>query len=506
MRLPVPVVLLLGVLQRAPMWQTVANPGTRMAAPAVAMVRSALTLAAMGTYQALAGATQLAGNPASPASAKVGVAFSAGFAVTGSPAAAASYEVRGQIPPGIAVAEIEGDLVNASAVSLSGTPTAAGTYVLTIRAWNAPNKQGEGGLSFTYTIIVAAADPVVDGPSVSRPVVVTQPESATVAPGGSLVLRVGATGSGTVTFQWRKNGVQIAGAIGNRLSLNAVTSADSADYTVAVTDSNGTTISAAATVLVATPEPGRLVNLAVRSRAGSGAKTLIAGFVTSGGGGTGGLRLRALGPALSAFGVPGVLADPKLEVFSGSTVIASNGNVSAEEAASFGLSAGALDAALVATLSAGAYTAQVTGADGGEGVALIEVNDANPSVNDAAVPSLINVAARTEVGTGADILIAGFTISGNVPKRILIRALGPRLSDFGVTGVLADPQVKVFREDLLVAANDNVSDLDASAADLSAGAKDAALVVGLPAGAYTAQVSGVGETSGVALVEVNDLQ
>ena len=272
-----------------------------------------------------------------------------------------------------------------------------------------------------------------------------------------------------------------------------------------VTAGGASVTSTAATLLVATPQPGRLINLAVRSRAGAGDQTLIAGFVTSGGSQAGNLRLRALGPKLSEFDVPGVLADPRLEVFRGDTVIASNDNVAAGEAASFGLAAGNLDSGLALNLTGDAYTAQVTGAAGGQGVALIEINDGAPDSADPTLPRLINVAARTAVGTGADILIAGFTINGNVPKRVLLRALGPRLTEFGVGGVLADPKLELFQGSTLIASNDDVGAADAAAAGLTVGAKDSALVVVLTPGAYTAQVSGVGGTTGVALIEVNDL-
>ena len=192
-------------------------------------------------------------------------------------------------------------------------------------------------------------------------------------------------------------------------------------------------------------------------------------------------------------------------MFRGDTVIASNDNVAAGEAASFGLAAGNLDSGLALNLTGDAYTAQVTGAAGGQGVALIEINDGAPDSADPTLPRLINVAARTAVGTGADILIAGFTINGNVPKRVLLRALGPRLTELGVGGVLADPKLELFQGSTLIASNYDVGAADAAAAGLTVGAKDSALVVVLTPGAYTAQVSGVGGTTGVALIEVNGL-
>ncbi len=385
--------------------------------------------------------------------------------------------------PGVATATV-------AASTLTITPVAQGTATITLKATDTNNNQT------TTTVAVEVAGPGVE--------ITRQPESQTLAAGGLPSFRVTATGEGSLTYQWFKDGAVIEGATASTLSLGAASAADSGDYTVAISNGNVTVTSAPATLLVATPQPGKLINLAVRSKAGSGDKTLIAGFTTTGGTRSGNLRLRALGPKLTDYGVPGVLADPFLQVFQDSTVVIANDNVTATDAASFDLSAGALDSALVASLAANAYTAQVTGVGGVEGVALIEVNDAQPDSTDATLPHLINVAARTEVGTGADILIAGFTINGNVPKRLLIRALGPRLTDFGVGGVLADPQVQVFRGSTMVASNNDVASIDASSAGLAVGSKDAALIVVLTPGAYTAQVSGVGGTAGVALIEVTE--
>ena len=127
------------------------------------------------------------------------------------------------------------------------------------------------------------------------------------------------------------------------------------------------------------------------------------------------------------------------------------------------------------------------------------------------------------VATGADILAAGFVVRGTTPRRLLIRAVGPTLSGFGVTGVLADPKLEVFRQgtEAPLATNDNwsapISPSTSTAAQLTAAfssvgafaltanSRDAALIITLPAGTYTAQVSGVNNTTGVAIVEVYDL-
>jgi hypothetical protein len=115
---------------------------------------------------------------------------------------------------------------------------------------------------------------------------------------------------------------------------------------------------------------------------------------------------------------------------------------------------------------------------------------------------------------GDGILIAGFTLSGNVAKRVLIRGVGPSLTQFGVTGTLANPMLAVYRGATVVADNDDWGGgEDLAAAFRSVGAftlasptsRDAALLVTLQPGSYTAQLSGVGGTTGVALIEVYEL-
>jgi hypothetical protein len=167
------------------------------------------------------------------------------------------------------------------------------------------------------------------------------------------------------------------------------------------------------------------------------------------------------------------------------------------------------DAALVTTLAPGAYTAPVTATDGGSGVALLEVYDAatSSSVN------VINASTRAFVGTGDSVLIPGFVVSGTGSLKLLIRAVGPTLTSLGVTGVLADPTITLYHGTTALATNDNWSgatnavEISATAAAvgafaLPAGSRDAALVTTLPAGNYTAIVSGVGNTTGTALVEL----
>ncbi len=265
----------------------------------------------------------------------------------------------------------------------------------------------------------------------------------------------------------------------------------------------------------------RLSNVSVRTSAG-GADILITGF-TIGPGPDKTVLIRAVGPTLGVFGVPGTLADPKLELYYGSTKIAENDNFNASDAPAFAavgafpLDAEAKDAALVATLAPGSYTAQVSGNGGASGVALVEVYEVTGGTT-----RLINLSTRAHVGIGTGILIPGITVApGAGTRRLLFRAVGPTLGVFGVRDTLADPKLELYSGTAKIAENDNwgtpTGPATADAATLNAafgangafaltpGSKDAALLINLIAGSYTLQVSGVGANTGAALVEVYDL-
>ena len=356
------------------------------------------------------------------------------------------------------------------------------------------------------------------------------PASLTVTPGGAATLRVQASGTGALRYQWRRNGLAVAGATTATLSIPFATAANAGEYEVIVFDANGPQVSRPARLAVEVPEPGRLVNLSVRASTRGAGLPLIVGAVASGGAKP--VLLRGIGPALSGFGVSGTLPDPRLDVhavMNGSDrIVASNNDWGAGGAASalrasfsavgaFDLAdASSRDAALVTTFDS-ARTVHVTDTADRRGVALVELYDTEP----AGASRLVNLSARNFAGTADDTLIAGFVISGNLPKRLLIRGIGPRLATgFGVTGALADPKLELYLSEggrsTLFAANDNWGDTGtaiARAAFVSVGAfdlpdgtsRDAALVVTVPAGAFTAQVSGVGGATGEALIEIYEL-
>ncbi|MFM9079440.1 MAG: immunoglobulin domain-containing protein, partial [Opitutaceae bacterium] len=259
------------------------------------------------------------------------------------------------------------------------------------------------------------------GPA-TAPVIAAQPAAQAVAPGGSASFTVTATGTQPFSYQWRKDGAAIAGATNRTLTLAAVTASAAGSYSVAVTNAQGSAASAAAALLINDGgNPGRLVNMSIRTVAGSGDDTLFVGLALGGAGTTGNkpVLIRAVGPTLGAFGVTGALADTEMAVYRGDTVVARNDDWGG--GFNFG-SVGAFDflgtppkdsAIYNPALASGSYSVQILGKGGATGVALAEIYDASTGAFSRTAPRLVNVSARTQVGEGDNILIAGFAIGGS---------------------------------------------------------------------------------------------
>ncbi len=273
-------------------------------------------------------------------------------------------------------------------------------------------------------------------------------------------------------------------------------------------------------------ETEKLINISTRSQTGVNGTVTIAGFVVVGSQQKQ-ILVRAIGPTLgTAFNVGGSLAAARLEIFRGSTLLATGNDWGSGTSAAaivstsvrigaFALPAASRDAALLLNLEPGAYTAIVSSQTGGSGVALVEVYDATAG----AIPNaerIINISTRASVGTGDATLIAGFIINGTVPKRVLIRGVGPALTQFGVAGALARPQLTVFSGGATVAQNAGWSTSPDAAAITTASAQvgafafatasqDAAVILYLQPGAYSAHVTGLNNTTGTALIEVYEL-
>jgi hypothetical protein len=267
----------------------------------------------------------------------------------------------------------------------------------------------------------------------------------------------------------------------------------------------------------------RLIGLSSRGDVGTGENILISGLVI-GGSQPKEVLIRAIGPALSQFGVPNVLVDPRIVLFRGSTPIAENDNwatndnahevaAAAQRVGLVGLPNDSKDALLLKTLEPGAYTVHI---HGGNGIALAEVYDASANPG-AETQRLVDIATRGRVGTGDNVLIGGLVITGNAPKRVLIRGVGPGLVAQGVAGALVDPKIIVYRGSSVIAENNDWSSDASAAAQVAAaeaaagafhlqnGSKDAAVVLTLAPGPYTVHVAGVNDTTGVALVEIYEV-
>ncbi len=270
----------------------------------------------------------------------------------------------------------------------------------------------------------------------------------------------------------------------------------------------------------------KLVNISTRSRAGSGAESLIVGFVITGTSPKP-VLVRAIGPSLAGFGVAGALAAARLEVFRAGTSLAVSNNwgevgggpnavaAAAAQVSAFPLSPTSRDAALLLNLTPGDYTAVVTGQAGESGVALVEVYDATVGPIPRA-QRIINLATRSRAGSGDNLLIAGFYIAGTVPKRVLVRGAGPALAQFGVNDALARPELAVYSGDTALVRNTGWSNSPDVAAITKAAAQvgafafpvasaDTAVILSLAPGAYTVQLGGAVGTSGNALIEIYEL-
>lgn len=275
----------------------------------------------------------------------------------------------------------------------------------------------------------------------------------------------------------------------------------------------------------------QLVNLSVRGVSLPGAP-LILGFAT-GGAAAKSVLLRAVGPGIGRppFNVAGALPDPNLQLFRVTTALAQNNDwgqppagaaalaAAATATGAFALAPGSADAALLAPLPAGVYTAQV---GGGQGIVLAELYGVPAAGEAPGSRRFTNASTRTIVAPEAA-LIAGFVISGTAPQRVLIRAVGPTMGNapFNVPGVLANPQLNLFRGSALVRTNDDwfrdpeanlIREASAAVRAFALGAQslDAALLVYLEPGAYTAVVSGPPNAgpnaqTGNALVEIYEV-
>jgi hypothetical protein len=255
------------------------------------------------------------------------------------------------------------------------------------------------------------------------------------------------------------------------------------------------------------------LNLSARGFVSGGDNVLIGGFIIPEAGPKT-IVLRALGPSLSAFGLSNVLGNPVLSVYDSShTLIATNDDWQTDIAATFIVANGLAptnpseSAILLQNPAPGAYTVVVTGNGSTSGIGLVELYDLWPISNSR----LANMSSRGSVGTGDNVLISGFIVGDVESATVVVRAVGPSLAPFGVSDPLSDPTLTIYdAKGAAIATNDNwqtdPNNIVLQRLGLTPpNASESALLLHLPAGAYTAIVRGANDGTGTALAEVYTL-
>lgn len=235
-------------------------------------------------------------------------------------------------------------------------------------------------VSFNYSdrqyFITATFAPLV-------PTISTQPTDQNTVAGSTVTFAVTANGLPPLAYQWRKNGVPINGATSSALRIASATLSDAGSYSVTISNGGGTVVSGSATLtVIPLPNPSRFTNLSVLTLVSSPSLPLFTGFYVSGASSKR-VLVRAIGPTLSSFNVANPINDPTITLRNEQgTILGSNDNWFASDAnlmasvGAFALPAFSRDAALVATLTPGLYSVQVSGVGNATGSVLVEVYDA----------------------------------------------------------------------------------------------------------------------------------
>ena len=264
---------------------------------------------------------------------------------------------------------------------------------------------------------------------------------------------------------------------------------------------------------VVSPVPPQLLNISTRMRVLIGDNALIGGFIVTGADDKK-VIVRGIGPSLP---VPGSLQDPILELHDATgAILASNDNwkdtQQAEIEATTIPPTNDAESAIVATLPANSagYTAILRGKNDTTGVGLVEVYDLDQTVDS----KMANISTRGFVDTDDNVMIGGFIAGAGSTgglSSVLVRAIGPSLTDQGVAGALADPTLELHdASGAIIASNDNWKDTQQAEIEATTipptNDNESAIVATLAPGAYTAIVRGANNTTGVGLVEVYNLQ
>jgi hypothetical protein len=394
---------------------------------------------------------------------------------------------------------------------ISGIPTADGSFGVTLTVT-------DGGVTNTFTLqLTFTSDPAI-------PVIIS-PRETTLAAGQFFTYTIVAPSSNQsgTTFS-------LIGTLPSGLVFDAATGTISGTYNshfqnggallgnvqLIATNSSGT---ATSTLNFFQQVSSTAKNISTRLAVGTGDNVLIGGIIIQGNAPKK-VIIRAIGPELTQYGVPGALQDPTLELHDGSgALIGQNDNwgttipggvITSDQVAEIqasGLAPGdSHESAIISTLQPGNYTAIVRGVNNTTGVALVEVYD----LDTTASVNLVNISTRGFVETGDNVMIGGLIILGSTPEKVIIRAIGPELTAYGVPGALQDPTLELHDgQGNLIAFDDNWKDSQqteiAATGLFPTDDRESAIVATLPPGNYTAIVHGVNGTSGVALVEVDKL-
>jgi len=298
------------------------------------------------------------------------------------------------------------------------------------------------------------------------PIVTSQPKSQTVLAGSNATISVSVDGVAPISYQWFKNGSAIAGATLASLQFVSVKPTDDASYYVKASNASGF-VSSENAKLTVTLLPPVITTQPVN-------------------------QVETVGSTSNLFTIASGLPSLSYQWYKNGIIIT-----------------GATDFILsfpsVALTDAGSYSVLVSNASGS-----VATNPATLSVTQ--IPSrFINLSILTAITSGTPIT-AGFVISGTVNKRVLVRAVGPTLSSFGVPSAASNPAVALFNQQgAIIGANDDwlITDATTMAAvgafALPFSSRDAALVANLAPGNYTVQVIGTGNSAGVVLVEVYEV-
>jgi hypothetical protein len=346
------------------------------------------------------------------------------------------------------------------------------------------------------------------------PIIVNTPAAQTAPYNSRVTFTIEVAGKTPFTFQWRKDGVEIAAATTATYAIAAAQGAHEGSYSCDVSNSEGNTTSVPMQLTVAAPT-ARLVNLSISTQLTSAAEGFTLGYVVSGDDSSPAkpLLIRAAGPSLAALGVSNPASDPKIEILAAGLKTAENddwGGSASLAAAMAGVAAfpfagpTSKDAAILTNVTTSNNMVEVSAT--GPGTVVAELYDTaafDPGRR------ILNISVRKPIGSR---LTAGFVIGGTGRKTVLVRAVGPGLAAFGVGDAIADPQL-VLTGKTITSGNDNwggTSELVAAfraagAFELGAASRDAALVATLEPGDYTVEVTSVNSANGTCLIEIYDL-